>query len=404
MVNPVTLQFLALAVFLLAPAITGEAVVQNSDRSNLLDEITTEELIRLMKDDTCVLVDTRDSNAFNGWRLDGVARGGHIPGAINFSAAWLDIKVADRDETFQATLKEKGITGEKRIVLYDSDDRDREKIAFFLQSQGITGISSYDLRLWINDQKLQLEKYPNFQFLVPPQIANQLINGQRPETFEKATTVKFAEVSWGDESKSYDLGHIPGSFHINTDSVEPPPKWMLASDEELARFALAHGFVHTDTVILCGEDQMAAFRVAVILRYIGVQDVRVLNGGLAAWKAAGMKLETDRREPVPSIEFGAAIPARPELIDTYREVLEGLKNRERFTLVDNRTWEEHIGEISGYSYHFKKGRVPGARFGHSGKTGASSLGYYRNVDGTLRSADELQSLWQQSGINTNTHL
>ena len=32
-------------------------------------------------------------------------------------------------------------------------------------------------------------------------------------------------------------------------------------------------------------------------------------------------------------------------------------------LVDNRSWDEYIGKISGYSYHDKKGRIPGAVYG-----------------------------------------
>ena len=40
-----------------------------------------------------VIVDTRINDAFNGWELDGVERGGHIKGAVDFSAGWLKADV-----------------------------------------------------------------------------------------------------------------------------------------------------------------------------------------------------------------------------------------------------------------------------------------------------------------------
>ena len=51
---------------------------------------------------------------------------------------------------------------------------------------------------------------------------------------------------------------------------------------------------------------MAAYRVAAVLSYIGVEDVRVLNGGLAAWTGAGYELETASNKPEPVTDFGAA--------------------------------------------------------------------------------------------------
>ena len=61
---------------------------------------------------------------------------------------------------------------------------------------------------------------------------------------------------------------------------------MLARDEELAKFANDYGFTKDDTVIVTGPDVMASYRVAVVLRYIGINDVRVLNGGNDAWTSA----------------------------------------------------------------------------------------------------------------------
>ena len=64
---------------------------------------------------------------------------------------------------------------------------------------------------------------------------------------------------------------------------------------------------------------------------------------------------------------------------------------------------EYIGKISGYSYHDKKGRIPGAVYGYAG-TSATTLEDYRNIDNTMRNADEIKALWKDAGIDTNKHL
>ncbi|MGL4968731.1 MAG: hypothetical protein ACRC5B_00990, partial [Fusobacteriaceae bacterium] len=49
-------------------------------------KLSTAEVQVALKNSEVVLVDTRISDAFNGWALDGVKNGGHIEGATDFSA------------------------------------------------------------------------------------------------------------------------------------------------------------------------------------------------------------------------------------------------------------------------------------------------------------------------------
>ena len=362
-------------------------------------EITTEQLLRIV--DTCKLVDTRMTDAYNGWRLEGVRRGGRIPGAVDFSSLWLSVENRRKEAILSEALTAKGILRGSQIVLYDATGTDRLKVAKYLRGKGCENIALYDVSDWAGDTSLPMESYRNYHLLVPPVIVNSLLAGNRPETFSSTGSVKFAEVSWGDEGKSYAKGHVPTSFHIDTDDIEPPPTYMLAGPEVLERFAQKYGFAKDDTVILSGEDPLASFRLAVILRYIGVRDVRVLNGGFRAWKAAGYAIDTVHREPQKTEHwsFGAGIPMNAEWIDTYQELKSRLEKTGNFRLVDNRTWDEYIGRVSGYSYHDKRGRIPGAVFGYSGAGGSSAMDYYRNIDNTMRNAAEILHLWRESGID-----
>lgn len=364
--------------------------------------IATKELQDKLSDDSWVVVDTRINDAFNGWKLDEVERGGHIKGAVDFSANWLTVDSKDKEKTLDKALETKGIEKDKNIVLYDANGKDAKEVANYLSEKGYKNLYTYNVADWAKDESLPMESYENYEMIVPATIVNDILDGNKPETFENSKNIKIVEASWGEESEAYSKGHVPTSVHINTDTVEPPPQWMLASDEELAKFANDYGFTKDDTVIVTGPDVMASYRVAVVLRYIGINDVRVLNGGNNAWTSAGYELETKSNKPVAGNDFGATIPANPNLIDTQAELKEMLKDSNN-VLVDNRSWDEYIGKISGYSYHDKKGRIPGAVYGYAG-TSATTLEDYRNIDNTMRNAAEIKALWKDAGIDTNKHL
>ena len=364
--------------------------------------IATKELQDKLSDDSWVVVDTRINDAFNGWKLDEVERGGHIKGAVDFSANWLTVDSKDKEKTLDKALETKGIEKDKNIVLYDANGKDAKEVANYLSEKGYKNLYTYNVADWAKDESLPMESYENYEMIVPATIVNDILDGKKPETFENSKNIKIVEASWGEESEAYSKGHVPTSVHINTDTVEPPPQWMLASDEELAKFANDYGFTKDDTVIVTGPDVMASYRVAVVLRYIGINDVRVLNGGNNAWTSAGYELETKSNKPVAGNDFGATIPANPDLIDTQAELKEMLKDSNN-VLVDNRSWDEYIGKISGYSYHDKKGRIPGAVYGYAG-TSATTLEDYRNIDNTMRNAAEIKALWKDAGIDTNKHL
>src|SRR5437773_11348392 len=59
--------------------------IQSASDSN----ISVGELRQRLSDPGLTIVDVRDLPAYNGWRLGGTARGGHIPGAVAFPGAWL---------------------------------------------------------------------------------------------------------------------------------------------------------------------------------------------------------------------------------------------------------------------------------------------------------------------------
>lgn len=202
-----------------------------------------------------------------------------------------------------------------------------------------------------------------------------------------------------DSGAAYLAGHIPGAAYIDTNRLERQPLWNKVSDEALLALLLENGIGHDTTVILYGRNSLAAARAAHLMLYAGVADVRLLDGGLDGWLRAGHALQQGAPAPVPpAAVFGAPFPARPDfLIDTAqaRELLQQADG----ALVSIRTWQEHVGATSGYSYIEARGDIPGARWGRAGNDGdVHSMSEYQHADGTMKPPAEISALWRQAGV------
>jgi thiosulfate/3-mercaptopyruvate sulfurtransferase len=239
-----------------------------------------------------------------------------------------------------------------------------------------------------------MARLANYEKLVHPQWVDELISGKNPETYAGKGFLVF-EVSSG-EYEEYRAGHIPGAVHFDTNAIEEEPTWNRVSDQELEAVLPAHGLTHEKTVVLYSKDRSAATRVASILMYAGARDVRLLDGGLEAWTSAGYDVEMEPHEPVPVEAFGPTVPAHPEYILDTDEVTDLLEDDEA-VLVSVQSWSEYIGETSGYTYMQRKGRIAGALWGHPGSE-SQGMEHYRNIDHTMRSYHEIESVWRDEGI------
>ncbi len=367
--------------------------------------LSTKDLQEKLGQSDWIAVDTRENDAYNGWKLDDVKRGGHIKGATDFSAAWLKVEDKNKEARLDEALKVKGITQEKNVVLYDTNGKDANEVIDYLLQKGYKKLYKYDVKKWIEDESLPMEAYENYQMIVPASWVKDLIDGKNPETYF-SKEYKIFEVSWGDETQSPDylsVGHIKGAVHINTDEIEEGPLWNRLSDDRLQKFAENNGITTETTVVLYGADGMPAYRVAAILKYMGVKDVRVLNGGTAKWRSAGYEMEKTSNPKVPVASFGATVPVYKGYIIDLPEAKEILADKIGSRLVDVRSWDEFIGKTSGYDYITPKGRPAGAVWGHSG-TDSSNLNDYRNVDNTMRNKDEIIAMWKEWGITPDQRL
>jgi thiosulfate/3-mercaptopyruvate sulfurtransferase len=120
----------------------------------------------------------------------------------------------------------------------------------------------------------------------------------------------------------YLRGHLPGAAFFDHQLVTDPIgkyEYMVAPDNMLARQIGEIGIGnHAEVIVYASSLLASATRAWWILRYAGVQNIRVLNGGLPAWKEAVGTVETGEYKYEPA----AFTPAfKREMIANKEEVL-----------------------------------------------------------------------------------
>ncbi len=358
------------------------------------------------------IVDVRPLTAYNGWRQGSDARGGHIPGAVAFPLEWLT--TIDEPEIVRL-LAEKGITADRTVIVYGTGRRDADAFADRLSDFGLATVRTLDAGFgaWAADPTLPVDKLLHHDRLVHADWLAGVLAGERPEAAPNGSFLLF-HVNFG-VPEEYAENHIPGALYLDTNWLEDPADWNRRSPEELDRALRDLGITHDTTVVVYGRDtegdadekwpgrragQIAATRALMILRYAGVDDVRLLDGGYDWWVRAGHPLETTRREPTPVGSFGATIPVRPEVIVDLDEAKTILADPDGAALVSVRSWREHIGNVSGYNYIGPAGRIKGDVWGNCGSD-AYHMQHYRNIDNTMRAYPEIAANWAEAGITAD---
>ncbi|MRT56739.1 sulfurtransferase [Enterobacteriaceae bacterium RIT693] len=345
-----------------------------------------------VKAENGVVIDTRPSAFYNGWPQTVNAVGGHEPAALNLSASWLTLM---SDEQLLTWAKQHQLNKSGLMALYGDD---AQTVKARLEKLGFTQISM--LKDGLQDPS-RLQKLAHFEQLVYPQWIHNLQN-KKPVTAAPAGDWKVIEAGWG-SPKKYLLSHIPGAGYINTEEVESEPLWNKVSDDKLKAMLAKHGIRHDTTVILYGRDVYAAARVAAIMLYAGVKDVRLLDGGWTTWRAAELPVERGLPpQPAPADDFGAPIPGQPQLM-LDMEQARALLHRKDASLVSIRSWPEFIGTTSGYSYIKPKGEIAGARWGHAGSD-STHMEDFHNPDGTMRTGDDIAAMWKTWNITPDQHV
>ncbi len=158
----------------------------------------------------------------------------------------------------------------------------------------------------------------------------------------------------------YEAGHLPDAVYVDLDTeLAGPPtpeggRHPIPALDHLERSARSWG-VRSDVPVVVYDDTggQAAARAWWLLRWAGVEDVRVLDGGLGAWRELGFDISVgEHRAPRGNIALtSGALPALTA--DEAAELARSGVLLDARTAVRYRGEQEPVDPIAGH--------IPGAR-------------------------------------------
>ncbi|RKS77566.1 thiosulfate/3-mercaptopyruvate sulfurtransferase [Motilibacter peucedani] len=194
----------------------------------------------------------------------------------------------------------------------------------------------------------------------------------------------------------YETGHVPGAVKVDwhTDLNDPVTRDYVDA-ERFAALLSEKGIGRDTTVVFYGDrnNWWAAYALWVFTLF-GHPDVRLLDGGRAAWLAEGRPMTTEQtvrtRADYPVVERSDA-PVR-----AFRDDVLAHLGR---PMVDVRSPSEFSGETLHMPDYPQEGAVRG---GHI--PGATNVPWAKAAaeDGTFRTVDELRDLYEgQAGLSAD---
>jgi thiosulfate/3-mercaptopyruvate sulfurtransferase len=209
--------------------------------------------------------------------------------------------------------------------------------------------------------------------------------------------LRLVDASWHldgrDGRPDFEAARLPGAVFFDLEASSDPDSdlpHMLPSPDAFAARMGQLGLSETDRIVVYDTVGVrSAPRVWWMLKVMGAPRVQVLDGGLPAWRAAGLPIETGPEpEPLPAI-FSAHLD-RDAVLD-LAGVRQGLENGVQ--VLDARSGPRFRGEAPEPR--------PGLRSGHM--PGALNLPFPEVIgpDGRLKDAAGLKAAFSGAAVDLN---
>ncbi|HCQ00467.1 MAG TPA: hypothetical protein DIT99_07105 [Candidatus Latescibacteria bacterium] len=189
----------------------------------------------------------------------------------------------------------------------------------------------------------------------------------------------------------YSAGHIPGAIHfcaydqfVRSTSPIGLSRFQRSMAETYSKIGVDP---HKPVVVYEEKTGMRAARDCWMIQYMGHPNVRILHGGVEAWRQKNGALDT---EPISLDSTIFDCIARDDIIISARDILGHLATPTT-TVLDVRTYEEYTGS-GGSSCCPRQGRLPGAHW----LEWTNLLG----KDGRFKTSEDLRRILQEHHIST----
>jgi thiosulfate/3-mercaptopyruvate sulfurtransferase len=195
-----------------------------------------------------------------------------------------------------------------------------------------------------------------------------------------------------DAHKEYIEEHIPGALFFDIDEIADTKSslpHMLPPPEKFSSRMRSMGVGDGSRIVVYDSKGLfSAARVWWTFRVMGVNDVSVLNGGLPKWKREGRPLESGAPRSRTARHFTSRRNA-----DLVRDLadMKALVKDKSAEIVDARAPDRFAGRVAEPRPGLRSGHIPGAY--------NVPYGQLVNKDGTLRSAAELEKLFDGAHVD-----
>lgn len=194
-----------------------------------------------------------------------------------------------------------------------------------------------------------------------------------------------------DPRAEYEAEHIPGARFFDIDEISDArsdlPHMVPPVEKFMSRMrALGVGDGH-QVVVYDTTGLFSAARVWWLFRLMGQENVAVLDGGLAKWKAEGR--ETEDMAPIIR-DRHMTVRVQNTLVRDVTQVAAAAKLKTH-AIVDARSAPRFRGEVPEPREGLRAGHIPGSR----NVPYATLL----NEDGTLKSPPEARAIFETAGVD-----
>lgn len=160
----------------------------------------------------------------------------------------------------------------------------------------------------------------------------------------------------------FEAEHIAGARLLRFEGIawEGEEGWIaeFRETDEIVAALRAAGVNRDSRVVIYGSSMTGTARTWVTFDLLGLGDrAFVLDGGMAAWKAAGGAVESG---PAAAVEPGDVVPVNPVDFRVSADWIHERLGDESLVLLDARPDDEYTGEDGGLGDGGRPGHIPGA--------------------------------------------
>lgn len=205
-------------------------------------------------------------------------------------------------------------------------------------------------------------------------------------------------------NRLYKDAHIPNSVKACVFDFEERDTGNIKDAEKIKEFFLSKG-INCDTHLIVYSDLVVVAAYAAFIAYwVGVKQVRIIDGGIQCWNDNNYPLTRNVSIIKPLNDFGIDVPARPEILLLRPEDVHVEQMLDsNYLCASIRSWDEFIGKETGYSFVTYKGEPAHSVFTRASDK-STDIAFLTNDKEEILVDPAILEEWASWGVTPSKHV